>query len=92
MAASFDRLQFVITGGAGGIGRACARELLSGAEVLLDVDAARLDAATAELGADGRVKSHCSRLASPQEALRLALFSGPLNRNAPANSFTTLRS
>ena len=70
MAASFDGLQFVITGGAGGIGRACARELLAGgAEVLLvDVDAARLDAATAELGADGRIKSHCSGLASPQEA------------------------
>lgn len=70
MATSFDGLQFVITGGAGGIGRACARELLAGgAEVLLvDVDAARLDAATAELGAGGRVKSHCSRLASPQEA------------------------
>lgn len=70
MAASFDGLQFVITGGAGGIGRACARELLAGgAEVLLvDVDAARLDTATAELGADGRIKSHCSGLASPQEA------------------------
>ena len=72
MAASFDGLQFVITGGAGGIGRACARELLAGgAEVLLvDVDAARLDAATAELSTSGRghVTSHCSHLASPKDA------------------------
>ena len=70
MAASFDGLQFVITGGAGGIGRACARELLAGgaAVLLVDVDAARLDAATAELDAGKRIKSHCSRLASPQEA------------------------
>ena len=73
MVASFDGLQFVITGGVGGIGLACAcaRELLAGgAEVLLvDIDAARLDAATAELDAGKRVnKSHCSRLASPQEA------------------------
>ena len=70
MAASFDGLQFVITGGAGGIGRACARELLAGgaAVLLVDVDAARLDAATAELDAGKRIQSHCSRLASPQEA------------------------
>lgn len=70
MAASFDGLQFVITGGAGGIGRACAHQLLAGgAQVLLiDIDAARLDAAAAELGAGRRVKSHCSGLASPQEA------------------------
>ncbi|HET9977691.1 MAG TPA: SDR family oxidoreductase [Burkholderiaceae bacterium] len=68
-AASFEGLQFVITGGAGGIGRACARDLLAGgADVLLvDVDAERLGAAAAELGG-ARVATHVSRLASPQEA------------------------
>ena len=70
MATSLDSLQFVITGGAGGIGRACARELLaSGADVLLvDLDAARLDATASELGGGARVKTHVSHLASPQEA------------------------
>lgn len=70
MAASFEGLQFVITGGAGGIGRACARDLLAGgAEVLLvDIDAERLGATVAELGGGACVATHVSRLASPQEA------------------------
>ena len=70
MVVSFEGLQFVITGGAGGIGRACARDLLAGgAEVLLvDIDAERLGAAAAELGVAARVATHVSRLASPQEA------------------------
>ncbi len=66
----FDGRQFVITGGAGGIGKTCAADLLSrGAFVLLvDVDQTRLDAVRDGLGAAGRVSTHCSRLASPQEA------------------------
>ena len=46
MASTFDGRQFVITGGAGGIGQVCAKQLLEGgARVLLvDVDAGRLDA------------------------------------------------
>ena len=41
----FEDRQFIITGGAGGIGVACAKDLLDrGARVLLvDVDAGRLD-------------------------------------------------
>jgi NAD(P)-dependent dehydrogenase (short-subunit alcohol dehydrogenase family) len=62
--------QFVITGGAGGIGRACARQLLDGgARVLLvDVDAARLDDAVASLGGGALLDVHRSALASPAEA------------------------
>lgn len=69
-AASFEGLQFVITGGAGAIGRACARDLLAGgAEVLLvDIDAQRLGATAAELGGATRVATHVSTLASPQAA------------------------
>ena len=70
MAAPFEGRQFVVTGGAGGIGRVCARQLLAGgAEVLLiDVDAPRLDATAAELGAGPRLETHVSRLASPADA------------------------
>ncbi len=62
--------QFVITGGAGGIGRACARQLLdAGGDVLLvDVDAARLDSAIAGLGGGAHLKAHVSSIASPSEA------------------------
>jgi 3-oxoacyl-[acyl-carrier protein] reductase len=62
--------QFVVTGGAGGIGRACARELLQqGARVLLvDLDAARLDEVRAELGCSDQLTVHVSSLASPQQA------------------------
>lgn len=82
MAAPFDARRFVVTGGAGGIGRACARQLLDGgAEVLLvDVDAARLDAAAAELGAGPRLKTHASALESPAAAARaLAAAGGPVH-------------
>ena len=70
MTAPFEGRQFVITGGAGGIGRACARDLLAGgADVLLvDIDAARLDAVAAELGGGACVKTHISPLSSPAEA------------------------
>jgi 3-oxoacyl-[acyl-carrier protein] reductase len=70
MPATFDGRQFVITGGAGGIGRACARELLAGgADVLLvDIDAARLDRVAAELDGGARVKTHASSLGTPSEA------------------------
>lgn len=65
-----DGKQFVITGGAGGIGQACARQLLqAGGHVLLvDVDAARLGAAAGRLGNDPRLATHVSQIASPQEA------------------------
>lgn len=61
---------FVVTGGAGGIGRACARDLLErGAQVLLvDVDATRLDAARVELGAGPNLATHVSQIASPRQA------------------------
>lgn len=64
--------QFVITGGAGGIGRACARQLLAqGAYVLLaDIDAERLDAAGHELDSD-RVQVVVSPIDSPKEAARV---------------------
>ena len=62
--------QFVITGGAGGIGHACARQLLdAGGDVLLvDVDAARLDDAVTSLGGGAHLKAHLSRLALPAHA------------------------
>lgn len=62
--------QFVVTGGAGGIGRACARELLdNGARVLLvDVDAVRLDEARANLSGGDKLTVHVSSLASPVQA------------------------
>ena len=66
----FQGRQFVITGGAGGIGSACASQLLEGgARVLLvDVDAARLDAVKAGLDGGDRVTVHVSRIASAKEA------------------------
>ena len=70
MEKSFQGRQFVITGGAGGIGQACARQLLEGgARVLLvDVDAARLDTVKANLNGGDRVAVHVSRIASAKEA------------------------
>jgi 3-oxoacyl-[acyl-carrier protein] reductase len=62
--------RFVITGGAGGIGQACARQLLDlGAQVLLvDIDAGRLDDARNRLGQPQCVGIHVSSLGSPKEA------------------------
>ena len=70
MVSNFEGRQFVITGGAGGIGQACARDLLElGAQVLLvDVDASRLEAVRASLGGGDRVAVHVSQLASPAQA------------------------
>ncbi len=66
----FEGRQFVITGAAGGIGRACAQDLVDrGAHVLLvDVDAARLEVAAMSLGGGARVSTHLSQLASPLQA------------------------
>jgi NAD(P)-dependent dehydrogenase (short-subunit alcohol dehydrogenase family) len=66
----FEGRQFVITGAAGGIGRACAKDLIDrDAYVLLvDVDAARLDAAASSLGGGARVCTHLSALSSPVQA------------------------
>jgi 3-oxoacyl-[acyl-carrier protein] reductase len=68
MMSEFEGKRFVIAGGAGGIGRACAQSLLAqGARVLLvDVDPGRLEAVRAELG--GSPETHVSLLTSPQEA------------------------
>ena len=62
--------QFVITGAAGGIGSACARQLLEGGGrvLLVDVDAARLHATSDRLGAGADVAVHVSSIASPREA------------------------
>ena len=70
MANTFAGRQFVITGGAGGIGKVCARQLLDGgAHVLLvDVDAARLATVAKELGGGDRLATHVSILASAKEA------------------------
>ena len=66
----YEGRQFVITGAAGGIGRACARDLIDrGAYVLLvDVDAVRLEAAATSLGGGACVSTHLSPLASPAHA------------------------
>jgi NAD(P)-dependent dehydrogenase (short-subunit alcohol dehydrogenase family) len=66
----FADKQIVITGGAGAIGRACARDLLSrGAGVtLVDIDAGRLDEAAADLGTADRITKVTSRLASVADA------------------------
>ena len=66
----FEGRQFVITGGAGGIGRACAQDLIDrGAHVLLvDVDAPRLAAVASALGGGARVGTHVSQLATPVQA------------------------
>ena len=70
MAYAFEGRQFVVTGGAGGIGRACARQLLEGgARVLLvDLDAGRLGEVVSNLGGGDRLAGHVSRLGSPREA------------------------
>lgn len=62
--------QFVITGAAGGIGSACARQLheLGAYLLLVDVDPERLQAVGETLGGGPRVKTHVSSLASPREA------------------------
>ncbi|RST87704.1 SDR family oxidoreductase [Aquibium carbonis] len=66
----FDDRHFVITGGAGAIGKACAHDLLlRGAQVtLVDVDDDRLVQAKSELGHDDRVISVVSRIENASEA------------------------
>lgn len=68
--AGYEGRQFVVTGGAGGIGRACAQDLVQrGAYVLLvDLDAGRLDEAGAQIDGGDRVATHVSLLASPTQA------------------------
>jgi 3-oxoacyl-[acyl-carrier protein] reductase len=64
---SFTGRDVLVTGGAGGIGMACARGFLAGgARVLLvDIDGDRLDAAVRELAPLGAVRGHCSALDTP---------------------------
>lgn len=72
----------VITGGAGGIGRATAAALLEqGAEVtLVDIDAGALDTALAELSRLGAVAAHCSDLRDPSACgAALDAGGGPLH-------------
>ena len=82
--------QFVITGGAGGNGRACARDLLDlGARALLvDVDDARLFAAVVELGGGQRLQAHRSMLESPEPTFCFLelMLRGALCAPAPVNS------
>jgi NAD(P)-dependent dehydrogenase (short-subunit alcohol dehydrogenase family) len=67
-----DGRQVVVTGGAGGIGRACARQLLAlGARVLLvDVAAEALQSARRELKG-GEVDTIVSAIDTPAEAARV---------------------
>jgi len=62
--------QVVITGGAGGIGQACAQQLLqAGARVLLvDVSADRLESARQALGGGENLDTHVSQIAGAQQA------------------------
>jgi alkylation response protein AidB-like acyl-CoA dehydrogenase len=73
---------FVVTGGAGAIGRACAARLLDqGARVLLvDIDDARLADAAASLAVGDRIAVHRSTIASPQDAAEvLDALGGPVH-------------
>lgn len=65
----FEGRRFVVTGGAGGIGKLCARDLLAhGGDVhLIDVNPERLATVKAELGGV-RVTTHVSTLSSFAEA------------------------
>lgn len=69
---------YIVTGGAGAIGVACARRLLNdGASVLLvDPDAERLEAATAALSPFGAVDAHVSAISSPAEAAAVVAAAG----------------
>lgn len=69
--------QVLVTGGAGGIGQACARHFLDrGAHVTLaDVDGARLDAACERLGRE-RVTSVVSDLGEASACARVASSAG----------------
>lgn len=62
--------QFVITGGAGGIGQACAAQVLGagGHVMIVDVDAGRLQEARERLGGGSRLSIHTSNLGSAREA------------------------
>lgn len=75
----FDGRRYAVTGGAGGIGSACARMLLQqGAEVvLIDIDEGRLAGAAADIGGG---TTHQSRLSTPAEAAEaLDAAGGPLH-------------
>ena len=78
MAAPFEGRRFVVTGGAGGIGQACARQLLEGGArlLLIDVNAERLDAAAAQFGDRDCLAIHVSPLASANDAAQALLAAG----------------
>jgi 3-oxoacyl-[acyl-carrier protein] reductase len=73
MADAFEGRRFVVTGGGGGIGRACARQLLdAGATVLLvDIDKDALTQAAEELGCSDRLATLVSAIDTPHEAARI---------------------
>lgn len=70
MSGEFQGRQFVVTGGAGGIGRLCARDILArdGRVLLVDVDADRLEAVRRDLGGGDAVRTHLSSLETPEAA------------------------
>ena len=70
MSSAFEGKQFVVTGGAGGIGKFCARDILerNGRVLLVDIDAERLAAVRAELGGGALLATHVSALAAPKAA------------------------
>ena len=70
MSGAFEGQQFVVTGGAGGIGKLCARDILEGdgRVLLVDIDAERLAVVRTELGGGTRLATHVSALADPAAA------------------------
>lgn len=66
----YEGRNFVVTGGAGEIGVACARDILErgGHTHLVDMDGDRLQDAAAALSSSGKVSVHRSTLASPDAA------------------------
>lgn len=70
MKLDFSGKQFVVTGGAGGIGSLCAKQLLDGgADILLvDINAARLEEVRGAMGGGSALTVHVSDLSSPAKA------------------------
>jgi len=77
----FEGRNFVITGGAGAIGMACAKDIIErgGHAILMDIDGDRLKDAAAALATSGKVSIHRTALASPSDARdALEVVEGPV--------------